>query len=71
VGNKFSVVYYHGWPVKNGDSHVLDLIDIVSNKKVKVICKDEQSAKELKRLTGQNPDSVVDEFGTELLEAIK
>ena len=71
VGNKFSVIYYHGWPVTTGDRHTLDLIEVVTNKNVRVVCKDEQSAKELKRLTGQNPYAIVDEFGSELLEAIK
>lgn len=71
VGNKFSVIYYHGWPALAGDRHTLDLIEISTNKNVRVICKDEKSAKELKRLTGQSPYAIVDEFGTELLEAIK
>mgnify|MGYP003119207464 CR=1 FL=1 len=71
IGNNLSVIYYHGWPATNGDRHTLDLIAVVNNKAIKTICKNKESAKELKRLTGRTPHAIVDDFGEELLEATK
>jgi len=68
VGNKFSVFFYYGF---EGKKDVLGLLRVANNKDVEIICRSEDDAKELYRLTGKKVTSVVRNFDTKLLEVIK
>ena len=68
VGNKFSVFFYYGF---EGKKDVLGLLSVANNEDVEIICRSEDDANELYRLTGKKTASVVENFDTKILEVIK
>ena len=68
VGNKFSVFFYYGF---EGKKDVLGLLSVANNEDVEIICRSEDDANELYRLTGKKSASVVENFDTKILEVIK
>ena len=68
--NKFDIIYYHGWK-EDQKLNTISLIEIATNPKVKVVCRDEDGCNNLKRLTGLQ-SKIVNEFNIkELLEVAK
>ena len=69
VVNKASIIYYYGW---EEEAPLLSLIGISQEKRVTVICKDKETKKEFFRLTGKEPDSIVNNFNIkELVKLVK
>jgi|TARA_B100001094_G_scaffold324892_1_gene378275 hypothetical protein len=65
VVNNFNKIYYHGW---SADSNALSLIGISSDDSITVICNSKNSKDEYTRLTGKEPQGVVENFN---LQGIK
>jgi hypothetical protein len=67
--NKFRLLFYFGWE-KAQD--VMGLIHIVNNPNVKTICTNEETAKELTRLTAKKPLGIVNNFNIkDIIKVIK
>jgi len=69
IVNKFKHYYYYN-PLQEKDA--LQVIQAVSNDDVKVICASKEDAKELVRITGVEPEAVVEGFELEkIIEVVK
>ena len=69
IVNKFRVYYYYGW---EPNKDVFGLIGLTTNPTVKTICRDENGAKELYRLTGSAPIGLVENFNlSEILQQVE
>lgn len=59
IVNHFDLYYYYGW---DNSPNIFSLINIVQTKKIKTICRNDEAAKELFRLTGTHPLEIVDDY---------
>jgi len=59
IVNKFNLYFYYNW-AEHKDT--LGVLSVVTNKKVKTICRNEKDAKELYRITGVKPIGVAEDF---------
>tara|TARA_B100001564_G_C20648935_1_gene675881 strand:- start:1706 stop:2143 length:438 start_codon:yes stop_codon:yes gene_type:complete len=69
IVNKFKHYYYYN-PLQEKDA--LQVIQAVSDSDVKVICASDEDAKELVRITGVEPEAVIEDFEIEkIIEAVR
>jgi hypothetical protein len=69
IVNKFKLMYYYKW---NNEDDMMNIIGVVNHPLVKTICRSDEDAVELYRITGSKPAAVVDNFKlSDVLEAIK
>jgi hypothetical protein len=69
VVNKASIIYYYGW---EENPPILSLIGISQQKRVRVVCKDEEAKKEFFRLTGVESNGVINNFNIkEIVKLVK
>ena len=59
IVNNFSMFYYYGW---EKTKNIIDLLKIANDKRVNIICKNEEDKKELYRLTGKECVGISDNF---------
>jgi len=69
IVNKFNMYFYYGWDTTKD---TMGLIDIVTDERIKSICRNEEESKELYRLTGKKCVGIVNNFNlAEILEVVK
>lgn len=62
IVNKLKVYYYHGW---EENPNIFGLISLAKNPNIKTICRNGEDAMEFKRVTGESPVGLVDNFSLE------
>tara|TARA_R100001129_G_C5247423_1_gene227338 strand:+ start:298 stop:744 length:447 start_codon:yes stop_codon:yes gene_type:complete len=68
IVNKFDTVFYYGW---YDERDPLELIRVANDKNIKVVCNSQTSKNQFVRLTGQEPDAVVQDFDLEKIIEVK
>jgi hypothetical protein len=69
IVNKFKLFYYYNW---HDEKDVMGIISIVNHPRVSTICRTDNDAEELYRITGIKPISIVDKFNLpDMLKAIQ
>lgn len=59
IVNNIQLYYYYGW---EKEIDILELLDILAQTKIKVICNSEDDAKEFYRITGNQPEAICSNY---------
>ena len=62
IVNKFDVYFYYKW---HDEKDLMGLLSVVNHPRVVTICRTEEDATEIYRLTGKRPSAVVENFDIE------
>jgi hypothetical protein len=69
IVNKFNTIFYYGW---YEEKNPIDLIGIAERDDIKIVCNSKESEAEFVRLTGKEPDAMIENFElAPILEVIK